>query len=136
MSLAAFKGTALGIPAVTGTVSGYVNRSGGTAAVFVVRTLLSSAVNVDFFATAALCKTVLRGIITAFAETAAAGFIGSQGIFADNIDFTLGTEFIFVIYAGCCRTSENCHSFVLLFLNTVVVCAKTRKICIVFATNF
>lgn len=113
--LTAFKSTAFGVPAVTGAVSGYVDSSGGTAAVFVVGTLLSSAVDIDFFAAAAFCKTVLRGIIAALAETAAAGLVGSQGIFSDNVDFAFGTEFIFVVYAGCCRTSENCHSFVLLF---------------------
>ena len=44
----------------------YLNRRGGTFAVIVIGTVVSFAVNLDFFTSVAVCKVVCHGAAAAF----------------------------------------------------------------------
>ena len=64
----------------------YLNRRGGTFAVIVIGTVVSFAVDLDFFTSVAVCKVVCHRAAAAFLETSTACLVCVCGIFTCYIN--------------------------------------------------
>ena len=99
-ALFTIKGTAACFTAGACVFSVYIDGCGGAFAFLVVDAVMSFAVDPYSF-TAAFSFAAVQGGRRTFPEASAAGLVGKSGIFAHNIDFSSGTEIVFIVNTGC-----------------------------------
>ena len=96
-SAAALEGITLSIAGCLCIGTIYLDRGSSTFAVIIIGTVVSFAVNLNLFTSTAICETVSHGTSGTLLKTSAACFICTCSVLACYIDFTFGTELIFVV---------------------------------------
>ena len=97
------EGAAFGLAALFCAASVYINGGGGTFTLVVVGTVVGFAVDLDGL-TAAAAFGAVHGTLASFPEAAAGCFLSIFCAFAHHINFSSGTEHVFIVSTGSCGT--------------------------------